>query len=184
MKIALVGANPESKHKAPFDDKTWEIWAFSKHNRDLPRFDRWFELHRPEYNRAISTSYCEWVDRLPNATHRKDFPFDDLERRYGPHFFMSSIAWLMGYALAYHQPSIIGIWGVEAVGKEYWPQRPGIWFFARMARDAGIDVIAPGSTVLDPPPLYGGQMRNYLEDLRDAACRAKPMPGNGQSGEG
>ena len=43
-KVAIVGGGP-SRRKAPFDDETWEIWAFSSRAWKYPRVTRWFELH-------------------------------------------------------------------------------------------------------------------------------------------
>ena len=43
-KVAIVGGGP-SRRRAPYDDETWEIWAFSSRAWRYPRVTRWFELH-------------------------------------------------------------------------------------------------------------------------------------------
>lgn len=46
-KVAIVGFAPSSMHLAPFLDDSWEIWTLNNIYTafDLPRWDRWFELH-------------------------------------------------------------------------------------------------------------------------------------------
>ena len=46
-KVAIVGFAPSSMPLAPFEDESWEIWTLNNIYTafDLPRWDRWFELH-------------------------------------------------------------------------------------------------------------------------------------------
>lgn len=47
-KVAIVGFAPSSMRLAPFGDESWEIWTLNNiyASFDIPRWDRWFELHR------------------------------------------------------------------------------------------------------------------------------------------
>lgn len=46
-KVAIVGFAPSSMSLAPFKDDSWEIWTLNNIYAclNLPRWDRWFELH-------------------------------------------------------------------------------------------------------------------------------------------
>lgn len=46
-KVALIGF-AESYADAPFEDASVEVWGLNELHRYLPRWDRWFELHRRE----------------------------------------------------------------------------------------------------------------------------------------
>ena len=43
-KIAIVGCS-DSKDLAPYDDKSWEIWAMNNSYMHTKRHTRWFEIH-------------------------------------------------------------------------------------------------------------------------------------------
>ena len=155
-KIAIVGAFPQHWDQAPFDDPTWEIWAWSAGMRGKhPRFDKWFELHEPRtYPRyeAICKGYIDFIKK--EAITQETFPARELIDRFGPYFFTTGqVPWLLAYAITL-DPNEIGIWGVEAKG-EYTPQRKDIHHFVQIAHDRGIKVTVPdGCTLLDKPKLY------------------------------
>lgn len=46
-KVAIMGF-ADSYAQAPFDDRSVEIWGINELHRYLPRWNRWFELHRRE----------------------------------------------------------------------------------------------------------------------------------------
>ena len=160
--IAIVGCYPGLWEAAPFADKEWEIWGFSRrHMGKLPRCDKWFELHdainfqRYEteikgYNEFLIRGNCE-----DTVVLQKDFPSAALLERFGPYFLTSGQApWLLAYAISL-KPAKIGIWGVEA--REGYPmQRYELQHFIQIAKDEGIEVIVPeGCTILERRPLYG-----------------------------
>lgn len=47
-KVAIVGFAPSSMKLAPYADDSWEIWTLNNIYAcfNVPRWDRWFELHR------------------------------------------------------------------------------------------------------------------------------------------
>lgn len=168
MKIAILGSAPSSRLLAPFNDHTWEIWACSPPNYDLPRVDAWFELHslkrkllkeNEPYTKVLKAhprAYINKQDPLaPNLPNSIAFPFDEMIAEYGGDFFTSSVAWMFAFALK-QKPSKIGLWGVDmSAGNEYDYQRPGVKFFVREAEKQNVDVYAPPeSDVLMPMPLY------------------------------
>jgi hypothetical protein len=157
-KIAIVGCFPESWHLAPYDDKSWEIWGFSRRNMgQLPRCDKWFELHEakhfPRYESEVR-GYADWL-KHDFVVLQNDFPAADLVKRFGPYFFSEGqCVWLMAYAL-HLGASEIGIWGVECID-QYGKQRFEVQHFVQVARDMGVSVTVPeGCTLLTPRKLYG-----------------------------
>ena len=65
-KVAILGTAP-GWEDAPFNDDAWEIWGISRLYNWMPRWDRWFELHRLE-------EVCEtWADgdKTAEAAQRK-----------------------------------------------------------------------------------------------------------------
>jgi hypothetical protein len=147
MKIAIVGARPDTWERVPLD---WEIWRFSRRNFDKPPIaHKWFELHHPRnYPRfaASKPGYLEFLKEADAITFYA-FPWGAIQREFGPYFFThGQMPWIMAYAIM-QKPETIGIWGVEQ-------QRSEVQHFAQIARDRGIEVIAPEDTILDPPRLY------------------------------
>lgn len=168
MKIACLGAAPSSRLLAPFNDPSWEIWACSPPNWDLPRVDAWFELHT--LDRKFLPHNQPWVNvitkhprvyiaypdqRLPNGIV---YPIAELVEKYGRDFFTSSLAYMLALAIE-QKPEVIGMWGVDmSANEEYSQQRPGCKFFMREAQLAGIKVVtAPQSDIATWAPLYGYQ---------------------------
>ena len=120
----------------------------------LPRVDAWFEVHTPAVHETRSPEYLDYVrelsGRIPvymrdRSGHPKAlaYPVKETERRFGPFFFTSSIAYLMAFAIM-QKPEMIGIWGVmQATATEFAYQRPGIQYFIQQAWNEGIKVVAP-----------------------------------------
>jgi hypothetical protein len=163
--IAILGSHSQTRLKAPFKDKEWEIWACSPANMGnvLPRVDAWFEMHIPAQSETRPDDYIAYLKTLPvvyvrDGVAAKDipgsvlYPDADMKARFGPFFFTSSIAYL--FALAIDQgPDQIGLWGVHmASTEEYRDQKPGCQYFIQKARDARIEVVVPqGVSLLEPP---------------------------------
>lgn len=174
MKVALVGAHPDSKLDAPYSDPSWTIWACSMQHLctapdgalqpDLPRWDAWFELHIPMglhvASGQVPADYVAWLRSQPvvyvrdrNAVFAgaRAYPEAALKARFGPFFFTSSIAYMLALAVA-GAPDEIGLWGVGMhQHSEYAYQLPGCQYFIQRAWDAGIKVTVPvGSALLKP----------------------------------
>lgn len=173
MKIAILGSAPSSRLMAPYDDPSWEIWACSPSNMDLPRIDTFFELHGMDRLEADPqyADYLPWLMKCPKVYLQKkdprysgsiEYPVNEMLAKYGKRFFTSSIAWMFSEAIE-KKPEKIGLYGVDmSTTVEYGFQRAGVQYFVGKAEEAGIEVIAPPeSDILEPPPLYG-----YVESSR------------------
>lgn len=174
LKVAIIGTAPSSRLLAPYNDPTWQIWACSPGNMNqLPRFDRWFEihinLHWPE-NAHYGRPYLNWLKtlkcpvyaqelyanpqgELPNATV---YPHQEMVKEFGPYFFTSSFAWMIALAIK-EGAQEIALFGVDMASRdEYILQRPGGYRFLEHCKERGIKIGAPyESDILQPPPLYG-----------------------------
>jgi hypothetical protein len=70
-KIAIVGCS-DSKDLAPYDDKTWQIWAMNNSFAHVKRQDAWFEIHpikkdeKGNFKRRklIQPGVFEWADNF------------------------------------------------------------------------------------------------------------------------
>lgn len=139
----------------------------------MPRCDVWFELHpfddirkEPSYK-----PYLGEMQKIPKVWLQKpepeipggiEYPLDAMVEKYGPYFFTSSFSYMIAQAIEELNASddtekVLGFWGVDcSATEEYASQRPGAHFFFMKAREAGIEVFAPGeSDLLHPPGLYG-----------------------------
>lgn len=167
--IAVLGSHPATVMDAPFDDD-WLIYACSPHNyemRELPRFDQWFEVHKPladatrayPYLKFLETVPLVWMrdtDAMPYFKGGRPYPENELKKRFGPFFFTSSIAYILAKAIVDCEAqgiNQIGIWGVmQASPNEYMYQRPGLQYFIQRATELGIKVLAPEVSKLFEPP--------------------------------
>lgn len=170
MKIAIVGAKPDTWKKVPELGHEWEIWRFSRRNWSTPpKAHRWFELHdRKHYNRYRQSvpGYVEWITGGDQSVVlQQHFPWQRLLDEFGAYFFSGGQApWIMAYAITLN-PETIGLWGIDPVG-DYKPQRSEMHHFIQVARDRGIDVIAPEDEILKPRPLYGLETDTLTQTLR------------------
>lgn len=193
-KVAIVGSADTSRHLAPCDDPSWEIWTLNDMGPLLSRIDRLFEIH----SRAILESEAdqisheiEWLkandtvpvymaepcDWVPMAV---EFPTDVLVKEYGT-YFTNTVSWMMALAL-YEGVDVIGLWGVDmAASSEYAAQRPSCEYFIGLARGRGVEVyIPPQSDLLQCAELYGLEtsalpknLQSRLVKLRDQLARCQ-----------
>ena len=161
MKIALIGAKRATKWKAPYKDPDWTIWACAPSNmKALPRVDAWFENHVPAHCEVTrQADYMDYLKELPVVYMRdrsdhpnaRAYPEEEMEKRFGPFFWTSSIAYMLAFAIS-QEPEEIGLWGIHmSSAEEYEYQRPGCQYYIQKAHDAGIKVSVPeGVTLLKP----------------------------------
>jgi hypothetical protein len=169
LKIALIGTAPSSRMLAPYNDRSWRIWACSPGNMGvLPRFDVWFEVHGNllwEEHKHYGIPYVEWLKKLQVPLFMQDksliphahiFPKDELVREFGGDFFTSSFTWMMAFAIKCGAKEV-ALYGIDMASRdEYILQRPGFYFFRTMARMLGCKVSAPHeSDIMQSPGLYG-----------------------------
>lgn len=159
-KIAIVGGGPTRK-RAPYRDRSWEIWAFSSTRDRYPRINRWFEIHAltdlrqqlasRKPGRRSYRNYMQFMRRLRcpvymQRSHRfipssVPFPRKKLVRMFG-RCFTSTAAFMIALAIA-EGCDVIGLWGVDPKGKKYNRQRPAIRYLLSLARRRGIRLVFP-----------------------------------------
>jgi len=184
MKIAIVGSKPDTWNKVPTLDPEWEIWRFSRRNYTKPpNFHRWFEIHDPKHYARFENAcpgYLDFINNDKRVILFNDFPFDQLIKEFGAYFFSGGQApWMMAYAITF-QPKILGLWGIDPVG-DYKPQRSEVQHFVQVARDRGIEVIAPEDNVLQPRLLYARDTDTLSETIKKLGIdpeRAKQLFAN------
>jgi len=190
MKVALVGSAPSSRHLAPYEDPSWQVWACSPDNAgQIPSVDLWFELHAdldwPE-NRSWAHPYLDWLNSQQFPIYAQDqcfipramtFPKSEMIARFGCFFFTSSFAWMMALALS-RGATHIGLFGIDmATDLEYRMQRPHFQHFLCLAQQMGVEILAPNeSDILQPPPLYGYDMATPMG--RKLAARRREIEAN------
>lgn len=195
LKIALIGTAPSSRMLAPYNDPSWTIWGCSPGNmKVIPRFNMWFEVHGtnllwPE-NASYAADYIKWMRELECPVYMQDqqlvphaltIPKDDLIKEFGPYFFTSTFAWMLGMAIMLGAEEI-AMFGIDMASRdEYIIQRPGAYYFMIRGHERGCKVWAPyESDIMQPPPLYGysdvGQFcRKMLARTSELKERLVPM---------
>ena len=121
-KIALLGT-ATSMSLAPFNDKSWAIWACSPGAYPIcaqNRSDVWFEPHRwmpsqpgkagfpgtkpwfsPEFHQFLKEHkgpvfMAKKEESIPNSVA---IPFKELIAKYGPYFFTSTVSYMLAVAI-------------------------------------------------------------------------------------
>lgn len=177
-KVALVGTAAPSRHMAPVDDQNWDIWGCSLGNSGekgrnvLKRVTIWFELHAladmlGAENRDWSLPYYRWLSEqsFPILMQEKNtlvpkagvYPIELMIRKFGKHWFTSTFAYMMAYAI-HLQYNEIAIFGADMAddGEFYSGQRDAITRWCEIATECGIKVIIPWESSLGKHrPLYG-----------------------------
>lgn len=167
-KVAIVGGGP-SRRKAPFDDETWEIWAFSSRAWRYPRVTRWFELHSMTdlrdqlitfrrgrrsyrgYMRMLRRMECpvymqKTYRRIPNSVA---YPLELALEKFG-RCFTSTVSYAVALAII-EGYDVIGLWGIDVRRTEYRHQRPALRYLLGLAKAQGIEVVLPPAARLKVP---------------------------------
>lgn len=129
-RVAIVGGGP-SRDLAPYDDTTWDIWAFSSLRLHTPRITCWFEMHalgdlrqqlrRPTPRRRSYQGYMRFLQRLecpiymqrvhrtiPNSVR---YPIEEALAAFG-RCFTSTASYLIALAILQGYETI-GVWGIH-----------------------------------------------------------------------
>ena len=104
-KVAILGF-ADSKDEAPFNDQDWEIWGLNSLFENIPRYDRWFEIHdrkifamdtnkeiglgltrdgRP-YMKALADLPvpCYMIDDYPDIPNCVRYPIEEMISEFDP----------------------------------------------------------------------------------------------------
>jgi hypothetical protein len=168
-KVAIVGGS-KSRFKAPYDDDTWDIWAFSSIRLPTPRITRWFELHSLEdlqgqlkHDTPYRLSYRRYLqfmlqldcpiymqrthEEIPNSV---EYPLQAALDAFGK-CFTSTVSYLIALAILEGYETI-GVWGIRLKIKTiYARQRPGVEYLLGVAKQRGIHIYLPKSSPLHIP---------------------------------
>jgi len=135
--------------EAPYNDKTWEIWALNRRLDLYSRYDLHFELHNTtnchvNYSEFIKNNGCKTVVTGvdPRFTEAIIYPKEEIIEKYGD-FFTNSMSWMIAYAIEVGATDI-GLWGIDCLDRvEYVQQRPSIMFMLGIAKGKGINLHFP-----------------------------------------
>lgn len=164
-KVAIVGGGP-SRKRAPFRNRSWDIWAFSSRRWRYRRITRWFEIHHmtdlrqqladKKRGRRTFGGYIRFMRRLkcpvymrkshPRIPNSVEFPVEELLEEFGP-VFTSTVSYLIALAIV-EGYEVIGLWGIDTKGPKYRRQRPAIRYLLGVARQRGIKIRFPKGRAL------------------------------------
>ena len=170
-RVCIMGTAPTWK-TIPWEDPTLEIWGLNDaHLLNLPRVDRWFDIHpldkmyfrHPEkkvHTHDVPAGYflrpqghLEWLRKQTIPVYVQDaaqlgspsartFPKAEIERKFGPNF-ASTPAWMIGLALL-EGVTELHIYGIHlATEWEYLKQKPNMTFLLGVAMGLGVKVVLP-----------------------------------------
>jgi hypothetical protein len=183
-RIAICGTAP-TWTQIPWDDPTLEIWALNDmHVLNLPRADRWYDLHpidrmwfRPENKQVFAgdvpagyfvrpANHLQWLkaQTIPvyvqdaaalGSPNARTFPKAEIEAKFG-RTFASSPAWMIAHALL-EGVTELHIYGIHlATEWEYQKQKPNMTFLLGLAAGLGVRVVLPkGCPLLAESHQYG-----------------------------
>lgn len=183
-KIAIVGTSPQNAHLAPYNDPTWEIWGISRMYLMVPRWDRWYELHRFEelcrtwapgqddVEAESRKAYTQWLTQdhgrpifvqpplAGQGPSLVPYPLEQVIQAFPRRYFTNQISYMIAHAileLETEETPALGVWGVDmALKEEYREQRPSCEYFLGIAEGRGIEVVIPEqSNLLRCSGLYG-----------------------------
>lgn len=144
-KVAILGKLP-TKFDAPFNDSTWDIWAYNYHADEyrIPRVTTWFDLHKNNPNPKASIT-------------RDNFPFLACEQLVGGSYFNNTAPYLIAYAVLKRYKEI-ALYGMRFMAdqEERTAQRQNVRELIFFARGRKIKVTVPSDPIiLQAYPRYG-----------------------------
>lgn len=161
--VAIVGF-ADSKKDCP---KDIEVWGLNEFAPELPRLDRWFQIHDrqrvtknnekdPKHLKKLKSSKCsvymqEKFEDIPNSVK---YPLEEMQKKYG-NMFASTFDYMMALAIEEGYEDI-RLYGIDmAIHGEYAHQRPTALFWIGIARGKGIDVWVHPDSGIVVNKLYG-----------------------------
>ena len=136
-KVAILG-KLDTREKAPFDDKTWDIWSINKrpYEQPLPRVDLWFDLQFKPFSEDEDFT-------------RENFPFEEIEKMVGGHYFNNTVSYVIAYAIykGYKEIALYGMRFTTAAEQKI-KQRENVRELIFFAKGRGIKVTAPFDEVM------------------------------------
>lgn len=139
-KLAIVGAEKQTRHLAPYNDPEYDIWVFNEWaNHDwCKRWDAVLQIHTPKVYKNLKNEkdphHWEWLqqewgkpiymqDVDPLVPDSVKYPLDEIIRVFGSRYLRATICYAIALAL-YQGYEEIHIYGVEMKSHaEYKSQR-------------------------------------------------------------
>ncbi len=133
-KVAIIGKAPSSVHLAPYDKDDWEIWILNTlgHLKEVPRWDRQYELHDLELTKDPAYgSYHQWLSEQTKPVYTRDgdpgyfkgalkYPLAEMLERFpysGKRYLTNTVSLMVAHAIYEHLEGNpigeLGIWGVD-----------------------------------------------------------------------
>lgn len=170
-KLAIVGSGSGTRHLAPFDDLSFDIWVFNEaaNSEWCKRWDACFQMHKPEIFSGHNTKDRNHYDWLLSEHEGKKiymqayynyvpachaYNLSASSDLIGMDYFTSTFAYMAAQAVRddYKQ---IDVYGVEMSFSEYQYQAEGFRFWIGYLMGAGITVNMHSGRKLFEAPLYG-----------------------------
>ena len=167
-KIAICGTSETTRHLAPYDDDSWEVWTLGANYKHAPRITKHFEMHDMDTGwKRWSPEYRAWLENCPvpcyvqaENAHSPNgivYPIKEIQAYFDTDYFTCSIAFQLALAL-YEGADEIGCYGIDlAQSAEYSWQRPSVEYWIGIARGMGVRVDIPATSDI----LKTGQMYAY-----------------------
>lgn len=180
MKLAIVGTEEHTRHLAPFDDPSYEIWVFNEaaNAEWCKRWDVCFQLHKPkiytDINNRKDPKHWEWLQQThgkpiymrevdPRVPDSVEYPLPYIQKTI--HYkknFRATLTYAMALAV-YREYESIDIWGVElANSAEYRSQQNNFAFWTGYAEGKGIPVNLHCCEGMFKKPLYAYE--DFMEE--------------------
>lgn len=168
-RVAIVGG-AWTRRLAPYDDPSWEIWAFSSLKVRTPRITRWFEMHAPgdlrsqlrrdTRKRYSYGTYVLFLQELSCPVYMQEayawvpgsvrYPLEEAVAAFG-RCFTSTASYMIALAIL-EGASELGLWGIHLTHRTvYARQRPGVEYLLALARRHGVRITLPRSSPLRIP---------------------------------
>ena len=195
MKLAIVGAEPQTRDNAPWDDSDYDIWAISNWAAAgwMKRCTAVVEVHKPELyrNHPKDPTYWTWLKntRIPVYMQTVDdgvpasieYPLREVlsmlpikVKGLSARPLNSSIAYAIGLAILQGYEEI-DLYGIEmASSSEYRSQQPIFSFWVGFAAGRDIDLNINCTDKLFIQPLYGyeetmnnDKIHSYISGMKE-----------------
>lgn len=134
-KIALIGKAPDSVGLAPYDKADWEIWILNTlgHLKEVPRWDRQFELHDIELTKDKAYGdYYEWLSKQTRPVFLRDdppagfaggikYPLGAIQEYFGRYagrtYLTNTVSLMLALVIYEHEHGMpvqeCGLWGIN-----------------------------------------------------------------------
>lgn len=157
-KVAIVARHPKSRYLAPLKDESWEIWTLSPFDNgdgnytDLPRWDRFYELHTRTHLESVVPGAWEWLEEQKAAgkdvVFQDTFELDSILVSSRRDYFTNTIGFMLAHAL-HEKVDELAIYGVDMSHEsEYAWQRPNVEYWIGRLEESGCSVTVPDQSDL------------------------------------